>query len=249
MCELLDIALGREGEVAADEVDETAVLFPAGGEQAVDLASLAFLRREAFRLTDGIHDAFGKGDAGEALAQRLVDVAEVAAEEMVHAGREDEDGARQTRQAAEDVRDALDKERLMVRAVEVVLAELERGEAAAIGVSHLRRGQHDAAQAAGRADVDLMRLRQEHARVDDVPGAARGGGVLESRREGRGIGGLRDGEGREVLWRLDVLEHEIILLTGGDIANPARLFVWRGRRAESAVRIAAAAWQGGGRTL
>ena len=59
--------------------------------------------------------------------------------------------------------------------------------------------------------------------MDDVPGAARGGGVFESRRERRGIGGLRDGEGRQLLCWLDALEHGIILLTGEDSADPARL--------------------------
>ena len=58
------------------------------------------------RLADWVHEAFGEVDVRVAPAQLAVDVAHVAAEEVVNTGGEEQHGARVLGQAREDVGDA-----------------------------------------------------------------------------------------------------------------------------------------------
>ena len=75
--DLGEVAFGGEGEVVADEVDGTIVF--GRGKQAGDFEALAGFGGHVFCLADGVHDAFGELDGGEAAAQGAVDVGEAHA--------------------------------------------------------------------------------------------------------------------------------------------------------------------------
>lgn len=141
-------------------------------QQAADCAAQALLWRQVACLADGVHEAFGEVDARMAPAEFAVNVAQVAAEEVVDAGGEEQDGARLFGQVCEDVCDACEDELLVVAAREVGFAQFNRREST--HEPHLGGCQGDAAQAACGADEDLVCFGNEHARVDDVPGAAAG---------------------------------------------------------------------------
>ena len=106
---------------------------------------------------------------------------------MVHAGGEDENRARFLRQAVDDIPDAVDEECLVVDIDEVFLLDFHGRKT--VHRTHFRRREDDAAQAAGGTDIDLMRFRQLHARMDDIPGASCRRRVLERMgKRGRELG-------------------------------------------------------------
>lgn len=204
-------------EVAADDVGGARRL-SLWRQQAEDGAAQAFFRRQALGLADGVHEAFGKADFGEALAQRLVDVAQVAAEEVMDAGREEQHGARQLVKMLEllqDVRDALDEQLLVIGLHEVAFFEFNGREA--LHEAHLGCCQHDTAQAAGGAGKDLVAFRQRHARVDDVPGAAAGRRVFEFMGKGRGKAGIPQQQAGARGTAVDSLQQEITSFSGKSV--------------------------------
>ena len=75
-------------------------------QQPADRAAQPLLWRQMARLADWVHEAFGEVDVRVAAVQLAVDVAQVAAEEVVNTGGEEQHGARLLGQAREDVGDA-----------------------------------------------------------------------------------------------------------------------------------------------
>ena len=188
---MFDVAVFVERQVTANHVDGVVVwcwIF----EQAIDFETFSCFGWHGFCLSDGIHDTFRELDRREAVAKRAIDVGEVAAEKMMDASREDEDGGREFWQAAKNVGDAFDEERFLVRRVEITFVKFERVEATTVVVAHFSGGEDDAAQATSSADIDLVRFGDEHASMDDVPGAASGGGIFKSLRERMRKRGIHD---------------------------------------------------------
>ena len=95
----------------------------------------------------------------------------------------DEHRRRQAGKPVENVRHALDEKRFHVAVQDVVFLNCNCREPA-LRV-HFRRREHHAAQAVSRADVDLVRARDQHADVDDVPHAPGRRAVFQTRYKGR----------------------------------------------------------------
>ena len=100
------------------------------------------------------------------------------------------------RQFFDHVGDALAGDGAEIAVVKVVLFQNDHRKA--IGRVHLRRCHRDAPHAVLRADVNLVALRHEHPRVNDVPVAVRRRIVFQAAGKGRGEIGLADGDRRPV---------------------------------------------------
>ena len=84
---------------------EACFFFGSSGSSRL-IAAQPLLWRQMARLADWVHEAFGEVDARMAPAEFAVDVAQIAAEEVVNTGGEEQDGARLFGQVCEDVCDA-----------------------------------------------------------------------------------------------------------------------------------------------
>ena len=142
------------------------------------------------------HIAVHKINIGEIRTQKREHRGKIHAGKEVHTADENQHGTRLLPHIRKNIAHALINIPFQTAVDDVVLGN--RHPAQTIQRIHFRRGQHNAAQAALRTEIDLMRLRHQHSHVDDIPHAACRRVILQPGREKSRCIRLRDRNDRRI---------------------------------------------------
>ncbi len=137
-----------------------------------------------------IHVAVSKVNIRKFFPKVPVNKRKVTADKVVDTTRKDKNGRRLFRQLSDNVRDTVENQLFHIAAQHVFLPHRNCGKA--VRDAHLGGSQHNTAQTSLCTDKNLVRTRNQHPGMDNVPGSACRRRVFQSRQKRRRETGIRN---------------------------------------------------------